>query len=87
MLLCVVPTPPIHPSEYLCYGEWKRLRRPEPPLLAGRYVARVSHRILQTDASILRLRSKLALKLSKGTASVSFNLSNVSLFVNNFINN
>jgi len=64
MLLCVVPTPP------------KRLRRPEAPPLAGRYVARVSRMALPTDAARL-----------SGSASVGFNLSNVSLFVNNLINN
>jgi len=46
------------------------------PLLAGRYVARVSRMALPTDAARL-----------SGSASVGFNLSNVSLFVNNLINN
>jgi hypothetical protein len=47
MLLCVVPTPP------------NQLRRPEDPRLAGRYVARVSRMVFQTDASILRLPLRL----------------------------
>ena len=46
---------------------------PEDPLLAGRYVARVSHRIPQIDGS-RRPRS----------ASVSFRLSHFSLFVTKF---
>jgi hypothetical protein len=68
-------------------GLLRRMKRPEAPRLAGRYVARASHRGSPNTCLRVAASAKAGMRQNGLVRHPRcFNLSNVSLFVNNLIN-